>query len=138
MKLKPMAGFTLIELMIAVVVVGIITAVALPSYTEYLKRTARTEVKAILQENVLLMEQAFSVNNTYIANPQTVAFPTSPKSGKAKYNLSVDKVAATSFTLKAVPVDTTDKCGTFFIDNTGQRSLSVADPALFSVCWGGG
>jgi type IV pilus assembly protein PilE len=138
MKLKPMGGFTLLELMIALVVVGIISAVALPSYTDYLKRTARTEAKTVLLENVLGMEQAFTVNNTYIANPQTVLFPSSPKSGKAKYILSVDTVTATTFKLKAVPVDTKDKCGTFFIDHTGQRSLSVNDPALFSACWGNG
>jgi type IV pilus assembly protein PilE len=137
--MKHQKGFTLMELMIALAVVAILSAIALPSYQDYIRRGARTEAKTTLLENVLGMEQAFTTNNTYIANPQTVTFTTSPKSGTVKYNLSVDSVTATTYVLKAVPVDTKDKCGTFLIDNTGQRSLKDnASSATVADCWGNG
>ncbi|MEO6422179.1 MAG: type IV pilin protein, partial [Candidatus Nitrotoga sp.] len=63
-KLK---GFTLTELLIAVVIIGILAAVAMPSYQNYVRQTNRTAAKGILHENAQFMEQFYTANNQYDA-----------------------------------------------------------------------
>ena len=58
-------GFTLIELMITVVVVGVLTAIALPSYTGYLARGRITDTVATLSDYRVKMEQFFQDNRNY-------------------------------------------------------------------------
>ncbi len=139
MKQRAAPGFTLIELMIAAVVVAILSAIAIPAYSEYLKKAARAEARAILMENALGMEQIFTLNNNYNDPVPTLKFPVSPKNGTTKYNISIDTTmfSATQYRLKAVPVNS-DKCGTFLIDNTGLRSLESANGGTVAECWGNG
>jgi type IV pilus assembly protein PilE len=59
-------GFTLIELMIAVVIVGILTAVAVPSYRDYVRRGAIEEASSTLSTGKVALEQYFLDNRTYV------------------------------------------------------------------------
>lgn len=59
-------GFTLIELMIAIAIVAILSAIALPSYTEYVRRGRVTEATAGLSAMRVRMEQYFQDNRTYV------------------------------------------------------------------------
>ena len=68
-------GFTLIELMIAVAIVGIIAAVAVPNYTEYVKRASRAEAAAALLDTANKQEQFFVDNREYT---ETCLLYTSP------------------------------------------------------------
>ncbi|HMM51366.1 MAG TPA: type IV pilin protein [Burkholderiaceae bacterium] len=60
------AGFTLIELMIAVAVVAILAAVALPSYQDYVRRGNIPEATSALGQGRIAMEQWFQDNRTYV------------------------------------------------------------------------
>jgi type IV pilus assembly protein PilE len=84
--MKTQRGFTLIELMIALVVVAILTAIALPSYTKYITRGKIPDATANLATKRVQMEQWYQDNHTYGANTAGVAAPacvadttTSPK-----------------------------------------------------------
>jgi type IV pilus assembly protein PilE len=60
-------GFTLIELMITVAIIGIISALALPSYNSYITRSKRTECRAALMQVMQQQERYFTQQNSYLA-----------------------------------------------------------------------
>lgn len=69
---KYMKGFTLIELMIVVVIVAILASVAIPSYTDYVKKARRTEARVALMSISAAMEKFLLLNNAYPADIATL------------------------------------------------------------------
>lgn len=69
---KAAAGFTLIEVMITVVVIGLLAAVAVPSYTGYVRRGQLTEAGTYLSDYRIKMEQYYQDNKNYGATAGTV------------------------------------------------------------------
>jgi len=126
-------GFTLIELMITVAVVGILAAVAYPSYTGFVQRASRTDAKSLLLENAQFMERFYTTNNTYVgANLLNTVSPKGAAGGSIRYNISFSAgPAATSYTMQAVPANAqaTDSCGTLTLANTGAQTPTT------SGCW---
>jgi len=64
---KQSRGFTLIELMIVVAVIGILASVAYPSYQEYVRKSKRAEGRTALMELLQQQERYMTQNNTYLA-----------------------------------------------------------------------
>jgi type IV pilus assembly protein PilE len=134
-------GFTLIELMIAVAIVGILTAIAYPSYADSVRKSKRGHAKAALVELAQRAERYRTVQGSYAGFWATVPSSqrVSPRDGEgtAAYNLEfAANEANTGFTLSAVPqgAQTADtRCSTLTLDQAGQKSESgtgtVAD------CW---
>jgi type IV pilus assembly protein PilE len=125
-------GFTLIELMIVVAVIGILSAVAYPAYTNYMITTRRSDGQAALLNLAALMENYFTENNTYVGATPTGLGLTSATSQQGYYNLSITTATATAFTLTATPTgvqaaDTT--CGALTITNTNVKAPNP------STCW---
>lgn len=126
-------GFTLIELMIVIAIVGILAGVAYPSYQASMQKSRRADAQADLMELSSFMERFFTVNNRYDQDTSGTAvalpFTASPRTGTAYYTLSLSAVSASAYTLRAVPTgsQTTDSCGTLTLTQTGQKT-----PA---TCW---
>lgn len=134
-------GFTLIEVMIVVAIVAIITAVALPSYQDYIRRGHRAEARAALLQAAQWMERAATATGTY---PLTASFPTTLttiQSGRYTVAVASPPASAASgaaFTLTATPTGTQslDKCGSLTLAHTGARgAASAASGALVTECW---
>ncbi|WP_457280247.1 type IV pilin protein [Polaromonas sp. P5_D5] len=145
-------GFTLIELMIVVAIIGLLSAVALPSYKEYVARGRRAEVRTVLLEASQWMERHYTENMKYDSNTAGTLvadlFPgnlkQSPRDGGGAYTIAVSAAAARTYTVTATRSSpgpmSADKCGDFQITNTGVKSnvnysgySSALDAA--TSCW---
>lgn len=133
--MKP-KGFTLIELMVVVAVVGILAAIAYPSYLEYVARARRADAKTVMLEDTQFLERFYTQNGTYVG--ATLPLIESPKGGGTKYyDLSfVAAQTATAFQIQAVPKNgqAGDRCGTLLVNQSNQKSVSSATLDSAS-CW---
>lgn len=129
-------GFTLIELMVAVAIVGILVGIAVPSYQDSVRKSRRGQVKADLAEAAQAMERYYTTNNTYVgANLATMGLNQSPKGGDARYTIGFSgAVTASTFVLRAQPVggQASDKCGAMTLSNTGVKTPTKAQ---LPECW---
>lgn len=133
-----MSGFTLIELMIAVAIVGILSMLAYPSYVEHVRRGYRVEARTALLEAQQFMERFYAANSRYTSDAAGTTSPTLPArlqnvpAGSPRYTLSV-AAAVNSYTLTATVVDT-DKCGNLTLTNTGVKGRSGSEMSV-QDCW---
>jgi type IV pilus assembly protein PilE len=135
-------GFTLIELMIAVAIVGILAAIAIPAYSNYVKRANRTDATRSLSVIAQALERCYSQNFTYSNTaPNVCAANNSPvASSQGYYTITVNVVAGPpeTYTLSATPVvapQTADTaCTSFTLNSTGAQGATPAGNT--QTCWG--
>lgn len=136
---KRQKGFTLIEMMIVVAVVGILAAIAIPSYTEYIRRGHRADARAGLLQAQQWLERAATATGVYpLALPATITWATDAQKrytiGFAAGNTNA------AFTLVATRknpgAQATDRCGDFTLTNTGTRdAINLGSGATAVECW---
>ena len=130
--MKKQQGFSLIELLITIAVVGILAAIAVPSYTNYIKKTRRSMAAACLQENAQFMERWYTSRMTYVgASAQACASEIQPF-----YTVSISVTGPRAYTATAVPkagtAQASETCGTLTLNDKGQRTASGGTT---SKCW---
>ncbi len=138
--MRKQLGVTLIELLITVAIIGILAAVAYPSYQTHVARANRAEAQGILMENAQFLERNYTTANRYDQDSKgdatVLPFDTSPKSGTAKYDITVAYPDNQSFTLSSTPdADgpmAGDACGTLTLTHTGAQGQSSGSLA---ECW---
>lgn len=132
-------GFSLVELMIVVAILGILYAVALPAYSDFIQDGRRADVQQTLLQEVAVLERFYTRQGGYpgvysVDSTEFYSFSYSPSSSSAAEN---DNYDSTTFTLTATPVagssQADDPCGALTIDYKGDKTNSTSSS---SGCWG--
>lgn len=131
-------GFTLIELMVTVAIIGILAAFAFPAYSRYVIRSNRTAAESFMLE-VASLQERYLVDNRAYAAPLSTLGPTVPVGVASNYNITVALTPTATppgYLITATPIgnqlaqDTL--CGTLTLNNTGDKTASGSTAAN---CW---
>jgi type IV pilus assembly protein PilE len=148
-RVQPMAGFTLVELIVTMVIAAILAAIAIPAYSNYVRKAHRTEAKSAVLDIASLEERWFSTNNSYTDDPTKLGYVgatgTAFTVGSGYYTVLVTKVDATTstslasynITATATGDQTKDtQCQTFVVTSQGvQSATDVASAVTTNACW---
>jgi type IV pilus assembly protein PilE len=121
-------GFTLVELMITVAVVGILAAIALPNYTQYVQRSHRSNARNTLLQAAQWMERASNSTGAYpidVVPPGVSPIPASLLAVEgARYTVTIPTSTATTYTFRAIPAasQTSDPCETLVLNHQNART----------------
>lgn len=133
--LKKSKGVTLIELMIALGIVGVLTSIAIFEYSSRIQQSRRADAQAALRELAAFMEQRYAVTgrfNQANGNPPMLPIRQLPREGGAAYyRLEAIRVTQTAYTLRARPVGPQrgDACNDLTLNHRGQTGPNTAG------CW---
>ncbi|MEM8560628.1 MAG: type IV pilin protein [Pseudomonadota bacterium] len=139
---RPMGGFTLIEVIIVVVVVGILMAIGLPAYESSMQKNRRSDAKAALMDVANQQEQFMLDQGTYTDDMTQLGYPADPYLSEEEY-YTIDATACTGgtltrcFLLTASPVASKaqakdSRCTQFSLDSNGLKDALGSDR---TNCW---
>jgi len=148
-SVKGKKGFTLIELMIVVAIIGILAGIAYPAYQDYVTRAKRSDAKVALLSLQLAQEKYRANNVSYTSTLTNLDYAAGADGADADavadfwspdkyYTLTVTGVSSTAYKLIATSegVQTGDtKCKTLSIDQDGVKTATDSADAASTVCW---
>jgi type IV pilus assembly protein PilE len=132
--MKKILGLSLIELMITLAILGILTSIALPNYSQHYQRAKRLEAEVELLKLGSALEEYFVTNNSYSgASLEKLNFPTLISSGN--YQLAINNLENSFFSVQAIPLaKQNDKiCGVLSMNSRGEKTISGT--GKIADCW---
>lgn len=139
-------GFTLLEIIVVLAIVGIVSSIAYSSYQESIIKTQRTDAQTTLMSFSAAMERHYVSTGTYVGSssssdamgeipsPTVFASESPVASGPKFYDLRMN-TSATAFTLHAIPKGRQEGDGNLRVTSTGERSWDKENNGTYSVNW---
>lgn len=130
-------GFSLIEILIALVIVGILASIAYPSYQQFIHKSRRADALSTLTQYQMIMERCYSQNFSYLtACGAMPAFPQTTPQGF--YSIDISNRTATTYTLTATPLGSqTDdtKCVSLSVNQANVKTAVDSSAVAQTECW---
>ena len=130
---RRLRGFSLIELMIVLVVIGVLSAVAWPSYQDYVRRSHRSAAQAFMLTIAGRQEQYLLTNRSYTTTIGTGGLGlTAPTETSGRYTFAVTNPTATSYLITATAVGNQvvpNKFGDLTLASDGTKTSPASPPA---------
>lgn len=123
------AGFTLMELMVTFAIIAILSTIAFPAYTDYVKQGKVAEATSTLADLRIRTEQYFQDNRTYVDAPCL------PAVGTTKYFTYACDTTATTFTITATGMSNHDLSGFEYTIDQNNNKTSKYESAVGLSCW---
>ena len=133
-------GFTLVEMMIVVAIIGILAAFAYPSYVQHVQKAKRSDAHVGLNEVFQRQERSFLLNRTYSTTLTGLGYDSnSPTTPEGEYTLALSGVTQTTFTVTATPVTgkmqaSGYKCTSTILDQRGAKSTKERSSNASTDC----
>lgn len=136
MENKAFNGFSLIELMVVIVIIGILAAIAIPSYMNYIQESRRSDARVALTTAAAEQERIYIYDNSYSDDIDDLGGGTSPE---GHYVISV-RATDSTFTLTATAANNSPQfldtnCRTFTLNNVGVKQSSNSGGSTTTDCW---
>lgn len=136
---KKWAGFTLIEIMMVIVILGILIMIAYPSYLNFILKARRADALATLAQAQITLERCYAQNFSY--SQACSSLPTFPQtSAQGFYTITLTNLSPTTYTLTATPIgsqaeDTT--CSSLSVNQANVKTATDTSGTAQNICWTG-